>query len=358
MLFVIALFSFSTLLIADELQLNENAPKTYIVKKGDTLWDISAIFLDQPWLWPKLWRLNPEINNPHLIYPGDVLSLVYDEQGEPMLVVEKPKVKPSLKWSPKVREKIKNDAINTLPLEVIAPYIHYDNMFTQEQLDGFPYVIGSDEGYKMNIDRFNVYVNGDLELAKTYAIYQKSFEIIDPETEESLGYSVKLVGTGQATDLSNLADKKPATLFTNSTNREIRAGSYVVPINEGQLLPAYFTMQAADKSLRGSIIHSSSDGREFGKLEVVMINRGSEHKVKQGDVLSINRQSPSVVETNDGPMYGSDVSRWYRLGDADYNMPEENLGKMMVFKVYNKVSMALVLTTTKPARLQDIVAAP
>ena len=78
----------SLISVADEVRLNKEAPKTYIVEKGDTLWDISIIFLEQPWLWPKLWRLNPEISNPHLIYPGDILKLVYDEKGEPMLVIE------------------------------------------------------------------------------------------------------------------------------------------------------------------------------------------------------------------------------------------------------------------------------
>jgi hypothetical protein len=368
--------------VADELQLNENAPTTYIVEKGDTLWDISSVFLDQPWLWPKLWRLNPEINNPHLIYPGDVLTLVYDEQGEPMLVIEEPfiesvtepepeviiepepevvvvKEKPSLKWSPKVREEVKKAPINTLPLEVIAPYLRYDSMFSQEQIDAAPYVIGSDEGYKSSIDGFKVYVKGDLKIAQTYAIYQKKSEIFDPETEESLGFSVKLVGTAQALRTGDMENKVPATLHVNSATREIRAGSFVVPINEGQLYPAYFTMQAADASIRGAIIHSANDNREFGKFEVVLINRGEEHNVTQGDVFSIKRQSKSVVETTDGPMYKNEVSVWNRLGDdGDFVMPEEALGQIMVFKVYQKTSMALILTTSKPARLNDVVTAP
>lgn len=313
------------------------------------------------------------------------MTLVYDEQGEPMLVVEndkadsiavidqtKPKTdtktdtvsilkeKPSHKWSPKVREQSKEESINTLPLEVIAPYIHYDHMFSQEQLDQFPYVIGSDEGYKSTINGFKVYVNRELELAKSYAIYEKSEEIIDPETDEALGYSVKLVGTAKAINIGDMLNKVPSTLMVNSANREIHTGSYVVPVNNGQLLPAHFSMQAVDASIRGSIISSSTLGREFGKLEVVMINRGSENQVHLGDVFAIKRKSPSVVETADGPKYMHETSRFNRIGDTqgDFNMPEEVIGQMMVFKLYQKTSMALILTTSKPARLNDAVTAP
>jgi hypothetical protein len=348
--------------VADELLLNEDAPKKYIVEKGDTLWDISTIFLDQPWLWPKLWRLNPEITNPHLIYPGDILKLVYDMQGEPMLVIEEPviavKEKPTYTWSPKVREQGKPKPLNILPLEVIAPYIRYENILTQRQIDKLPYIIGSDEGQKSSIDNFNVYVNANLVIAKTYGIYHKGDVIIDPETDISLGYSAVLVGTAQTVRLGDMANKKPATLFINSANREIRAGSFVVPIHEGQLLPSYFMMRSANKNLRGAIIQSATEGREFSQLEVVMINRGSEHQVRLGDVMAIQRKSPNVVDTREGPKYENEVSRWYKRGDPDYDMPEEKIGRMMVFKLYDKTSMALILTTSKPVRLKDIITAP
>ena len=121
-----------TSLWADELTLNKSAPKSYIVKKGHTLWDISGVFLTQPWLWPKLWRLNPEVSNPHLIYPGEELRLVFDENGEPMLV----KGKPKLKWSPKIRKQLKDqNPISTLPLHLISPYIKYDSIATEDMLE-------------------------------------------------------------------------------------------------------------------------------------------------------------------------------------------------------------------------------
>lgn len=364
----VAFFTLPWLSVADVLQLNDEAPKTYIVEKGDTLWDISSIFLEQPWLWPKLWRLNPEINNPHLIYPGDVLRLVYDEQGEPHLIVETvepaiaaPREKPIIKLSPKLRKQIKKEPVTTLPLHVIAPYIQYDHLLTQEKIDTLPYVIGSDEGHKSSVDGFKVYVNDDLIVGKSYAMYYVDEEIIDPETHQSLGYNVKLTGTAQAIRAGDMSKRRPSTMLVNSANREIRSGNLVVPINDGQLLPSFFTMQSVNPAVRGMIIKSTTDGREFGKLEVVMINRGAEDSVKVGDVMSIQRKSPAVVETKDSPEYKATASRWLRLtsgGEAEYDMPEEALGEVMIFKVYDNASMALILRTNKPARLLDIVTAP
>lgn len=358
----LSLFACSLFSLADQLKLNDDAPKTHVVVKGDTLWDISALFLEQPWLWPKLWRLNPEINNPHLIYPGDVIALVFDEKGQPMLVLEPVKVKASYKWSPKIRQKNKdNEAISLLPFEVIAPFIKYDHLFSAEQLENLPYIIGSDEGYKSSINGFKVYVNEDLDLAKTYAIYNKGEEVLDPETNESLGFHVDLVATGQALRTGNMSESEPATLKISTAKREIRAGDFVVPVHEGQMFPSIFTMKAADKSLRGAIIKASGNSREFGKLEVVMINRGTEHQVTVGDIVAIKRLSPGVVDTSRGPEYTTETSRWNRLlasNGSDYKMPEETLGEMIVFKVYQQASMALILHTEKPARLQDVVTAP
>lgn len=343
---------------ADLLTLKKNAPKSYTVQKGDTLWDISGIFLNQPWLWPKLWRLNPEINNPHLIYPGDVLRLVFDEKGEPMLV----KGKPELKWSPKVRTQLKDqNPITTLPFSVISAYMRYDTILSEQQIDSAPYVLGSDEGYKSNIDGLKIYVKGELALTKAYAIYDKGDEIIDPETEESLGFEAILVGTGKVLATGNDAQKVPSTIYLEGVKREVRAGAIALPVNEDQQYPAYFTMQPVELSQTGQIIKSASGVREFGKFEVVMVNRGMIHSIEQGDVFTIKRTSPGVLETNDGPVYTSDASRWHRMANADasdYQMPKEQVGTMMVFKSYESVSMALVLKSTKPVRIHDSVTAP
>jgi len=350
--------SFSVFVSADELTLNKNAPKSYIVKKGDTLWDISGIFLKQPWLWPKLWRLNPDINNPHLIYPGDELRLVFDENGEPMLV----RGKPELKWSPRTRVQLKDQsAITSLPLNVIEPYIKYGSVLSEEEIEKLPYILGSDEGYKSSIDGFNVYVNSELAMGKGYGIYQKGEAIYDPETEELLGYSIRVVGTGKALRTGDMDNNTPATLYVDGAKQEIRSGNFLIPVNDNQQYPAFFTLKPASETLRGLILNTDSGLREFGKLEVVMINRGNEHAVEQGDIVSVKRTSPGVIETSSGPVYSQSASRGNRmasLNNSDYNMPEEVVGEMMVFKVYEQVSFALVLRSSKPLRLHDIVTSP
>ena len=344
--------------VADELSLAKDAPKSYVVKKGDTLWDISTIFLKQPWLWPKLWRINPDIENPHLIYPGELLNLVFDANGQPMLV----KGKPSIKWSPKVRTTLKEqNPVETLSLNVISPFVKYDTVLSNSQLTDSPYVLGSEDGYKSSIDGVRVYINGDLIVGDSYAVYQKSEAILSDETQEIIGYHATLVGTGKATKRGDKANKSPATLYVEGAIREIRASDVVLPIAQGQMLPSFFTMQAANEAVKGKIIKSSSGMREFGKLAVVFIDQGQIDGVKQGDILSVNRLSPGIVETNDGPTYTSDASRWNRLAsstDSDYKMPEESIGQMMVFKVFDQMSMAIILNSQKPLKLQDSVATP
>jgi hypothetical protein len=342
---------------AEQLQLIDDAPKTYTVVKGDTLWDISAVFLEQPWLWPKLWRVNPEVSNPHLIYPGDILRLIFDENGEPVIVVEKPK--PSYRLSPEKRKVVDDSAIGTIPLEVIAPYLTYANLLTEADLSGLPRVLGSDEGYRSSVTGFKVYVDKNLELASTFAMYDKGEELFDPETEESIGFYMTLTGTAQVVNSGDMYNKVPATMKVNTVKQEIHSGNYVLPVNKNQQLSSVFDMKAVDESIKGRIIKAISDNREFGKFEVIMINKGAKDNVATGNVFGIKRKSPGVLDGKDGPTYKVDASRWERImGEGDYNMPEEPIGEVMVFKVYEQASMAIILNTQKPARLQDILTAP
>ena len=359
---VFLLISMSILLpitsLANVLSIKKDAPKSYTVKKGDTLWDISAVFLNESWFWPKLWRLNPDINNPHLIYPGDVLRLVFDTQGQPMLV----RGKPELKWSPKIRTTLKEQTpVATIPLSVISPFLKYDALLTKDQIDSAPYVLGNDKGVKSGVDGFKLYVNTDLLSAKAYGVYHQGDEIKDPETGDLIGYHAILVGSGKVIRTGNMANNEPSTLYIDNAKQEIHSGAIVLPINEKQLYPSYFSMQPVADNVSARIIQSLSGLREFGKLDVILLNRGSDDFVKPGDIFTVKRKGPSILQSKKGPVYKDEASHWTRLLSNDnstYNIPEETIGTAMVFKVYSEISLVLVLKTQQSIRLEDTFTAP
>jgi len=352
--------------IADILKVKNNAPEQYVVKKGDTLWDISAIYLEQPWLWPKLWRFNPQIDNPHLIYPGDTLSLVYDADGQPMLVMNQ-KYK---KLSPHGRKTMKKDgAIPTLPLELIRPYLTYEQAMDEETMATKPYVLGGNTSAKNLISGHILYVKGNLERSKYYGIYRKGEAYIDPETGEPLAHEAILVGTARAFRNGDIDNGVPASVRVKNSKREIHAGDFLMPAMEGQSLPAFFNLTKPEKDVDGSIIASTTKLREFSKLDVVVIDLGTDDEIKPGHIFDIRRQSPTVVDGSDGPKYLEDSSRFEKIAasagelfgseaNADstvWKMPKEKVGELMVFKVYNNLSYALVTGTLQPIRVGDAV---
>lgn len=346
--------------LADVLQIRKDAPKEYVVEKGDTLWDISAIYLDQPWLWPELWRLNPQIDNPHLIYPGDKLSLVYDSQGRPMLVINQ-KFK---RLSPGVRKTMKKgDAIPTLPLEVIRPFLTYEQALDKEDIDARPVVLGANHSVKnMKTDHI-IYVKGNLERSQYYGIYRQGDPYIDPDTDEVLGHEAILVGTGRAFRTGDEASAVPASVRVKNVKREVRQGDFLMPALEGQTLPAFFMMQRPDSAISGTIIDTTSKLREFSTMDVVVINRGEVNSLKPGHILDIRRASPTVVVGRDGPVYKDSASAYERVmsifGDGEdsreWKTPKEKVGELMVFKVYDKVSYAIVTKTLEPVRVGDTI---
>lgn len=344
--------------LADVLSIKKDAPKSYTVKKGDTLWDISEVFLNESWLWPKLWRLNPNIENPHLIYPGDVLRLVFDAQGNPMLV----RGKPELKWSPKIRTTLKEQSpIATIPLSVVAPFFKYDALLTKKQIDDAPHVLGNDRSVKSSVDGFKLYINADLLATNAYGVYHQGEAINDPETGDLIGYHAILVGSGKAIRTGNMANNEPSTLYVDNIKQEINAGAIVLPINEEQLYPSYFAMQAAADNVSARIIQSLSGLREFGKLDVILLNRGSDDFVKPGDIFTIKRKGPNILQSKNGPVYEDEASRWTRIisnNKSTYNIPEEIIGTAMAFKVYSEISLVLVLKTQQSIRLEDVFTSP
>ncbi|KZN60451.1 LysM peptidoglycan-binding domain-containing protein [Pseudoalteromonas luteoviolacea] len=350
--------------IADTLTVKADAPKRYVVKKGDTLWDISSLYLRSPWKWPELWQNNPQIDNPHLIYPGDILALEVDENGNPVLRIDKG----VRKLSPKARIiTAKGEAIPTLPLSILEPYLIFDQALSNDELEDIPIVLGSNKNFKMSIIGHLLYVKGDLLQGGAYGIYRKGQPYQDGFT--TLAYETKLVGTGRVVKAGDIQDGLPSTLRVDDVKQEIKAGDFVMPIAQGQDHKAAFQMSKPSQEIDGKIIASGNRHTEFGAMSVVVLNLGSSQKLVEGSVLNILRQSPTVIENEDGPRYLEDSSSLDKLiGDIGslfgednsedstvWHMPSEKVGELMLFKVYDNISYAMVIQTSHPIRVGDSV---
>lgn len=349
---------------ADVLSIKKDAPKQYVVKKGDTLWDISGIYLSEPWLWPELWQMNPQINNPHLIYPGDALSLIYDEHGNPRLVINTgyKKLSPQGRITPKGK-----NAIPTLPLELLRPYLTYEQAISGEQIAGLPYILGANENTKMNTLGHIVYVKGNLNKHESYAIYRKGKPYKDIDSDDVLAYKSVLVGVGRAFRSGDIENGVPASVKVESVKQEIRATDFLLPAMEGQTLPAFFNMKRPEQPIEGNIISAVTELREFSTMDIVVLNLGSEQQIKAGHILDIERQSPTVFDGRNGPRYKEDSNSLEKLitntseflgveADKDatvWHMPKEKVGELMVFKVYDNVSYALIVKNQHPIRVGD-----
>lgn len=351
--------------VADVLEIKKDAPKQYVVKKGDTLWDISGIYLNKPWLWPELWQMNPQINNPNLIYPGDALTLVYDADGKPRLVINKAyrKLSPQGRITPKGK-----NAVTTLPLELIKPYLTYEQAINSDEIDNKPYVLGANQNTKTQTLGHILYINGDLKLNQAYAIYHKGEPYVDPKTNTALANKASFVGVVRVFRRGDITNGVPASVRVESVKREIKQGDFLLPLMQGQMLPAYFNMHRPKQPVEGAVIASANHSREFSTMDIVVLNLGSEQQVEPGHILDIERQSPGVIDGRRGPRYPEDSSSFEKLVsdtsefvglEADENstvwtMPKEKVGELIVFKVYDKVSYALITKNQHPIRIGDI----
>lgn len=325
--------------------------------------------MDKPWLWPELWQLNPQVDNPHLIYPGDTLYLVYDAQGRPRLVGKRPDNYQKL--SPHGRKTLKRDAVPTISLELLRPFLTYEQALSEEEINAQPYVLGANENVKRSTQSHILYVKGNLERNRSYAIYHKNRPYIDPETEEVLGYEVKLVATAKAFRSGDVDAGVPSSVFVDGVKREINAGDFLMPVSQGQSLPANFTMQRPETDIDGEIIASSNELREFSQMDIVVLNRGVVDELKAGHMLDIRRESPTVVDGRKGPQYKEDSSTYEKFmsnieesigseedeNNRTWHMPKEKVGELMILKVEDRVSYAIITKTMQPIRVGDVVSA-
>jgi hypothetical protein len=354
------------------LGIKADAPDQYIVQPGDTLWGISGKFLSEPWRWPEIWRLNKDqIRNPHLIYPGNVVRL---DRATGTLSIDR--VEPRIRVEPLAKE-----AIPTIPLKVIEPFLARPLVIERGGLDKAPYIAATEEG------RFNIgagaraYAFGLGQTKETlWQVYRPGNALVDPDTNEALGYEAIYLGTARL--LRHGAKEEPSTVSILSAVQEISEGDKLVVAPVPQIFS--FAPRPPDKPIRGRIM-SIYDGRndarfdyyrvapvtqgvligrsteteqqqlyggETGGLAVVSINRGAKDGLEPGHVLAISRSTTIVRDRSVGPYYMGDVRT------PPFPLPEERYGLLMVFRVFENLSYALTLNVERQVAPGDVVAKP
>lgn len=327
-------------------QLRPQRPSRYTVRRGDTLWDIAARFLRDPWVWPEIWSVNPQITNPHLIYPGDVIRLIWVD-GEPRLHVERPDGEytdgePGVrKLEPEVRRLPLEEAIPTIPAEAIRGFLNRPRVVTPEQMENSPYILASREERVLMAAGDEVFARGvDPQDFGQYMVYRLGDPLVDPDTNETLGWEA--IETGQARVLEH---GDPARLILTSNEREIRRGDRLLAV-DGVVPPTRYIPQVPDGEVDGRIIGLFDALSQVASNQVVVINRGAQDGMEVGTVLGIEQA-------------GETVSDPYASGaNEEVTLPDERVGEMMIFRTFDQVSYALIMSTTKTVRMHDRVSRP
>lgn len=327
---------------ADNLTLKEGHPDTYVVKKGDTLWDISGVFLEKPWYWPKIWNVNPQVKDPHWIYPGDVLNLVYVD-GQPRLV------RGTAKLSPSINRGNGDDAIKTINLEEILPFLSYDYLFPNgTHIDDLPFVLGNNDSNKKMMDVSTVYIKGVLTPGEQYGLYTAPKAYKDPDDPKGgiLGYRAALTGVIVA---GRVVDGITEATLVKSV-REISQGDRVMPLTNGGY-DAAFTLRPADKNFRAIVLENVVDSIYAGRNQVIVLSAGTNKGLSSGDVVTVYKEGVRVagVDPNHvayaetGTVAQKVVSELSEYG----KLPDVVAGHAMVFKSYSNLSLAIVLDASE-----------
>ena len=334
----LALALAATAVYADQVVLKDGHPDRYVVVKGDTLWDISERFLNSPWLWPEVWYVNPQIENPHLIYPGDIITLVYVD-GVPQLRVERGKG--TFKLSPQARAERLDKAIPTIPLDAIKQFLSQPLVADQSTLDDAAYVVSS-AGEHLIVGRGDrIYVRGISEDdGNRHHVFRPGGPYVDPDTREVLGYEAMYLGDGSVEKFGD-----PSTLELTRTTREINIGDRVMPMTQEDVF-AYFTPHSPDEEVDGNIIAVVDGVSQIGQYQIVVLNRGTREGVDVGTVFEIYQT---------GELVADQVSK---ERNAAVKLPDEKAGVLMVFRTFEKVSFGLIMKATSALHVGDRVRTP
>ncbi len=316
---------------AGDLSLREEAPLHYTVKKGDTLWGIANYYLRDAWQWPQLWYTNGRIKNPHLIYPGEVLTLVM-VNGHPRLILAEDRL------HPRIHELPLDQAIPAIPIDAIREFLRGPRLISKEEIDKAPYVVEFTEEHVVAGQNSSVYVkNLPKNGIASWSLVKVGGPYTDPDTQEVLGFEA--IPTGEA-DLRDYG--QPSEMILTKSPQEVEIGNRLLP-QEPESFKADFYPHAPATPVDGRILSVYGGLSQIAQYDIVAINRGSRDGIDPGTMLGIYQQGQTVPDP---------------YGDGKIKLPEQKAGLLMVFKVTPRLSYGLVLKETRAAHLHDKVHNP
>ena len=326
-----------------EIKLQDNAPDRYVVVPGDTLWSIAAKFLKDPWRWPEMWKLNrDDMKNPHRISPGDVIVL-HRAEAQPEF-----KMGETVKLAPRVRvEDTSRQAIPGIPPKVIEPFLTRPLVIEADGLNSAPRIIAAqaDRVFLGSGDVAYVSGIGDAKGDSLWQIYRPGKALVDPEGQKTLGYEAIFLGEGKVIKTGD-----PATLHIFASEREIGKGDRLVAA--GPITLNSYAPHAPGTSIDGRVIATRDGLRETGPQSVITLNQGKRDGLEPGHVLALLRLGRTSEERTPNP-------KWLRADKVESTkLPDERYGLVFVFRVFERVSYALVMSASRPVQIGDVVTTP
>ncbi len=336
--FGLFLILFSNVLWAEEIKLKPSHPSEYTVKQSDSLWDISEKFIQNPWHWSEVWKKNSQIENPNLIFPGDVIALTF-VNGKPQLGFAKHRTGKLL--APRVRDFDVQDAIKIIPIEVIAPFLSSPKIVDEQEIDSAPYIVDFAREHLLGGAGDRIYVRSIIQpKTLSYTVYRKGKEFLHPETKDPLGYEANYIADAV---LQNSGD--PATLKIIKSRDVLRKGDKLMSTEDSQVALNFFP-RPPETQIIGSIISVLDGVSQIGQHNIVVINKGSANGLETGHVMKIYQRGKTIKDY------------YAKLKNDEVTLPNEEAGILMTFRIFERISYALVMTAKDAIHVSDYVVTP
>ncbi len=320
------------------LNYKANAPQRYTVQSGDTLWSISSRYLSAPYNWKRLWRANPNIKNPHRIYPGDELVFV---DGGLMVARRGTGAIPTYKLKPGVREMALDLGIPALPRSEIEGFLSHSLIMMPSEFATQGYMLDAQDSHLIASTTNRIYARGaPFIIGQTYGVFREEQTLVDPKTGDAIGIQLTKGG-----DAYVERDGDPATLMVvDSRNLGMRPGDRLIPLPQIPEEAYYFDPQPAPQGTEVQILGSPTQAVSYlGTYQTAILSGGFNQGLQPGHVVLVKNQSSYTED----PRTGERVE-----------LPEETAAMIMIYKVFDRTSYGLIMESVRPVKIGDWSYAP